>query len=391
MIDQPSDNVLDVAVVGAGPTGLAAALGFAQAGFKTACFGPRPAPDRIDRRTTALLEGSVHFLDDRLGVWRALAPLAEPLRSLQLIDRTGRLFRAPDIYFTADEIDADAFGHNLPNADLVRILIEALGDHFQPTAGIASLQTEESLIRLGLTEGQSVQARLVIGADGRQSLCRDHANIDVQRWSYGQTATVCNFRHSRPHRGACAEFHYPNGPFTVVPLPGAWSSLVWVEADETAKSLAARDDAEFAQSIAERLDGVLGDILEVGPRGAFPLSGLIANKLVSRRLALIGEAAHVMPPIGAQGLNLGFRDVADLLDRLSGAADPGSPDRLAAYDTRRRGDIWGRTMAADLLNRTLTSNVPLFQIARGAGLSALSLAAPLRRAAMRQGMSATSQ
>ncbi len=148
-------------------------------------------------------------------------------------------------------------------------------------------------------------------------------------------------------------------------------------------------DAEFADAIAGRLDGLLGDIIEADPRNAFPLAGLVARRLTGERLALVGEAAHVMPPIGAQGLNLGFRDVADLVGcAVRAKADPGAPAMLAAYETARRADVLTRMAAADLLNRTLVSGLLPLQFVRGAGLMALSMLPPLRRAAMRQGMAA---
>ncbi len=174
-----------------------------------------------------------------------------------------------------------------------------------------------------------------------------------------------------------------------MPLPGGSSSLIWVERPAEAQRLAAISDAEFAEAIAGRLGGLLGDITETGPRNAFPLSGLVARRLTGERLALVGEAAHVMPPIGAQGLNLGFRDVADLVSCAAHSSkDPGAADVLAAYETARRGDVLTRMAAADLLNRTLVSSFLPLQLARGAGLMALSISAPLRRAAMRRGMAA---
>ena len=147
------------------------------------------------------------------------------------------------------------------------------------------------------------------------------------------------------------------------------------------------DETAFAAEIAARLDGMLGDIGEISARGAFPLSGLIARGLARGRIALVGEAAHVMPPIGAQGLNLGFRDVADLVSCLAGATDPGASGVLAAYERARRGDVLARTLAADLLNHTLISGLMPFQLARGIGLAGLAAIPPLRRMAMRQGMS----
>jgi 2-octaprenyl-6-methoxyphenol hydroxylase len=377
----------DVVVVGAGPAGLTAALALRQAGLDCVCVGPVPRPDQPDRRTTALLDASVRLLDERLDLWRDLRPLAAPLRSLRIIDRTGRLLRAPDMMFEAGEINAEAFGYNIPNADLLARLLEALGDGMIASAGATALHTQPDGVRIDLAEGRSLTARLVVGADGRNSLCRESAGIAIRSWSYDQTAMVCNFRHGRPHRDACTEFHFRAGPFTLVPLPGQASSLVWVENKAAAAELTAADPASFAAEIWERTEGLLGDIVELGPRAAFPLSALVADRLTAERLALIGETAHVMPPIGAQGLNLGFRDVIDLVDSVAGAADPGRADVLASYERRRRADVWSRTVAADLLNRTLTSDFPGVQLARGLGLTALSLAGPLRRAAMRQGMS----
>jgi 2-octaprenyl-6-methoxyphenol hydroxylase len=163
---------------------------------------------------------------------------------------------------------------------------------------------------------------------------------------------------------------------------------VWVETPERAGELKAMSDADFLAALTERAGRVTGSFTQAGPRAVFQLSGLMAARLTGHRLALAGEAAHVMPPIGAQGLNLGFRDVIDLAECIRGARDPGAPDVLARYARRRKGDVWLRTYAADLLSRTLTSNLPFFQLARGIGLGLLSMPGPLRRAAMRQGMSA---
>lgn len=383
-----TDTSHDCVVVGAGPAGLAAALALRQAGFDAVCAGPAPNPERPDRRTTALLQGSVRFLN-RLGIWGSFGGEAAPLVALRLVDRTGRLFRAPDIAFEAAEIGEDAFGYNIPNTRIVAALTDALGTSFIATSGVTAIESASGAMRLSIADGRSFNTKLIVGADGRQSLCRQSADIESREWRYDQTATVCNFRHSRPHEGVCTEFHYADGPFTVVPLPGDWSSLIWVGRSAEAASIAAMNDAEFAQAIAGRLDGLLGDITETGPRNAFPLAGLAARRLTSERLALVGEAAHVLPPIGAQGLNLGFRDVADLVACVAhGSQDPGVPDVLNAYETARRADVLTRMTAADMLNRTLVSGFLPLQFARGAGLMALSMFAPLRRAAMRQGMAA---
>jgi 2-octaprenyl-6-methoxyphenol hydroxylase len=377
----------DIAIVGAGPAGLAAAIALRQAGWDIICAGPLPSPDKPDRRTTALLSGSVQLLE-RLGVWEALRDHAAPLRRLHLIDRTRRLFRAPDIAFDAGEISAEAFGYNIPNQTLIVGLLDKLGDAHLPTPGVTAVETGSEAVRLVLPDGPAIHARLAVGADGRNSLCRQAAAIEARSWKYPQTAVVANFRHSRPHRNACVELHFSAGPFTVVPLPGDWSSLVWVERPEEAARLMALADVDFAAAIVSRLEGMLGDIGEVSARGAFPLSGMIPQAMARSRIALVGEAAHIIPPIGAQGLNLGFRDVADLVECLQGASDPGARSVLAAYDRARRGDVLARTFAADLLNRTLISNLLPFQLARGLGVAGLAMISPLRRFAMWRGMSA---
>jgi 2-octaprenyl-6-methoxyphenol hydroxylase len=382
-----SEKLCDIAVVGAGPAGLAAAIALREPGWSVVCAGPAPDPAKPDRRTTALLGGSVRLLES-LGVWEALRDAAAPLRVLRIIDRTGRLLRAPDTAFDAAEIGEEAFGYNIPNSALVAALLAKLGDAHLPTAGVEAVEADSEGVTLRLPGGDALRARLVVGADGRNSLCRAAAGIGTRHWAYEQTALACNFEHGRTHHGACTELHFAAGPFTVVPLPGEASSLVWVERPAEAARLMALDDAAFAAEIGQRLEGLLGDVGEVGARGAFPLSGLVARGLARDRIALVGEAAHVMPPIGAQGLNLGFRDVADLVRCLEGTADPGPPDVLARYERARRSDVLTRTVAADLLNRTLISSLMPFQLARGLGLGGLAMIAPLRRLAMRRGMSA---
>jgi 2-octaprenyl-6-methoxyphenol hydroxylase len=385
---QSSERSCELAVVGAGPAGLAAALALRASGLDALCAGPAPDPAAPDRRTTALLGASVALLE-QVGVWDALRHSAAPLRTLRLIDRTGRLLRAPDIAFDAAEIGQEAFGYNIPNQALVAALLERLGAAHLPTSGVTALDIRRDGVRLTLAEGGGLRARLAVGADGRNSVCREAAGIGARRWRYPQTAVVANFRHSRPHHGGCTELHFAAGPFTQVPLPGDASSLVWVERPDVAARLLAMSETDFTAAIAERLDGLLGAVTQVSARGAFPLSGLIARDIARNRVALVGDAAHVIPPIGAQGLNLGFRDGAELARCLAGAADPGAPAVLQAYERARRGDVLARTLAADLLNRTLISGLLPFQLARGLGLATLAMIPPLRRIAMRQGMAAS--
>jgi 2-octaprenyl-6-methoxyphenol hydroxylase len=378
----------EIAVVGAGPAGLAAALSLAQTGFEVICVGQPFTPS--DTRTTALLQPSIELLED-LGVWEDCRAEAAPLNTLRLIDDTGRLFRAPDAAFHAAELGEGPFGYNIPNQALVLALHRAIAERervtFQPTEAVTDVAPGDDSVRVTLTEGGGITARLVVGADGRRSLCRRTAGIKVQTWDYPQTAIACNFAHTRPHDDTCIELHTASGPLTVVPLPGDRSSLVWVETPEETKRLMALDEPGFARELARSLHFALGRVTEVGPRGTFPLSGLHARDFAANRIALVGEAAHVVPPIGAQGLNLGYRDVRALARTVKESSeDPGGEDVMRAYNLARRGDVMTRTLAADMLNRTLYSGFLPFQLARGAGLYLVNTVGPLRRLLMREGI-----
>jgi 2-octaprenyl-6-methoxyphenol hydroxylase len=383
-----ADRHVEIAVIGAGPAGLASALSLAQAGYEVVCAGQPFAP--TDTRTTALLQPSIELLDE-LGVWDDCRAEAAPLNTLRLIDDTGRLFRAPDAAFRAEELGDRPFGYNVPNQVLVQALHRAIAAQddatFQPTQAVTDVAPGADSVRVTLSEGGSITARLVVGADGRGSLCRAAAGIKAQTWDYPQTAIACSFAHTRPHDDTCIELHTAHGPLTAVPLPGGRSSLVWVETPEEAKRLMALDDVAFARQLERSLHYALGHVSEVSTRGTFPLSGLQARDFAAQRIALVGEAAHVVPPIGAQGLNLGYRDVKALTRAVHECGgDPGGMAVMRAYNMARRGDVMTRTLAADLLNRTLYSGFLPFQIARGAGLYLVNTVGPLRRLLMREGI-----
>ncbi len=384
----------DIAVIGAGPAGLAAGLAFARHGFNVCVFGPRPdaIEGRPDTRTAALLGRSAILLHE-LGVWEPLESEAAPLKSLTIIDQTGRLLRAPDITFHASEIGLPAFGYNIPNRTLTAALFAALAAYeraFAETAAVTDIFCSESHAILQTAEGQKFAAPLAVGADGRASLAREKAGIGMRQWDYGHTAIACSFEHEAAHEGRCVELHRTGGPFTCVPMPGNSSSLVWVEKSAMADDLMRLDDRAFATAIEAKIGTFLGRVASVGPRSAFPLSALAVHSYGRNRIALVGEAAHVVPPIGAQGLNLGFRDVAALaeavMDARKAGHDIGSKSVLSAYSARRSGDVLSRTLAADLLNRTLIGGFAPFDAARGLGLAALNTIPALRRFMMRQGI-----
>jgi 2-octaprenyl-6-methoxyphenol hydroxylase len=379
---------VEVAVVGGGPAGLTAAIALAEAGIETALVAPRPAPDH---RTTALLAGSVTALD-LLGVWAGCAAEAAPLRTLRIVDATARLIRAPEVSFAAAEIGLDAFGHNIEN----RHLLAALDTRARELPALMRIADEARALDWGASEATitladgTLRAKLVIAADGRRSLCRAAAGIETDSHSYPQTALTFNLRHTRPHHNTSTEFHTENGPFTLVPLPGDRSSLVCVVDPAEAERIGALEGPALDREIERRSHSILGPRSVEPEHGVFPLAVATARTFARNRVALVGEAAHLVPPIGAQGLNLGLRDAATIGELVVAArrdgGDLGAPELLARYDTLRRADVKSRSFAVDLLNRTLLTDFLPVQGARGLGLYAVDRIGPLRRAVMREGV-----
>jgi len=390
---------VDIVVVGGGPAGLAAALSLAKAGATTTLVAAphRPAGNAPDMRTAALFTGSIELLRN-LGCWSGCHSASESLAGIRLVDRTDGLLRAPEITFRANEIGLSRFGYNVPQGPLVSTL-EGVAAQQVPaitrtdSTGVARVEPVGDHILLVLNEGVTLSARLVVAADGRNSVCRKGAGIECQASNYEQTAIACTFMHTRPHHNISTEFHRRPGPLTTVPLPGRHSSLVWVERPHVARHLIQLGDRAFLSTLERQLDGLLGTLSDVSPRASFPLTTQKAAKMAANRVALIGEAGHVMPPIGAQGLNLSLRDVAVLADLIaettSQAGDPGAPELLSRYDKLRRGDVRLRGTMVDVLNRTLTSPLPPVQLARGLGLHALNAVAPLRQRMIREGLHPT--
>lgn len=380
---------VEVAVVGGGPAGLTAAVALASAGIETALVARRPADDP---RTTALLGGSVTALET-LGVWAGCEAQAAPLRAMRIVDATARLIRAPEVCFEASEIGLDAFGHNIENRHLIAALdarAAALPALKRIEDQARAVEPGEAGVTVALKGGGEVAARLAIGADGRRSLCRAAAGIDTDGRRYPQTALAFILRQSRPHRDTSTEFHTESGPFTLVPLPGLRSSLVCVVEPREAERIAALEGAALDAEIERRSHSILGKIAVEPGHGAFALSVETARRFAARRVALVGEAAHLIPPIGAQGLNLGLRDAACIGELVVAARrdglDVGSDDLLARYDALRRADVNSRALAVDLLNRTLLTDFLPVQGVRGLGLYLLDRLGPLRRAAMREGV-----
>jgi len=385
-----SHMAAEAVVLGAGPAGLTAAIALAVGGVETVLVAKRP--ERPDNRTSALLAGSAAALDV-LGVWDACRAYAAPLRVIRLTDDTRRLLRAPEVSFSAREIGFDAFGHNIENRHLVAALEERAAQLAHLTridAPAKALTPCEEAIALELENGRTITAQLAIGADGRKSLCRRAAGIATDGFAYPQAALTLNFAHARAHRDVSTEFHTESGPFTAVPLPGKRSSLVCVVKPAEAERLAALPADALSEIIERRAHSILGKVTVEPGRGVFPLAVETAKRFAARRVVLVGEAAHVVPPIGAQGLNLGLRDAATIgelaITARRDGADLGSGELLSHYDRLRRPDIASRTAAVDVLNRSLLADFLPAHGLRGLGLYLLDRIGPLRRAVMREGV-----
>jgi len=380
---------VDVAVVGGGLAGRAAALAVAQAGLRTLHLAPAGPPDR---RTSALMGPSVAYLQ-RLGVVGDPPDFGEPLRQIRIIDATERLLRAPETLFDSGDAGLEAFGWNFANialAERFEAAAATLPNLITRSEAAEAVEITEDGGRLHLTGGEVVAAPLVVGADGRNSSVRAAAGIAVREHAFAQAALVCDLELSRPLLGQSVEFHYDNGPFTLVPAGERRANLVWIDTRDVLE--AARADAEgLAATLAARAQHLFGIVALKSPAFIFPLGTLSVARAGARGAVLIGEAAHAFPPIGAQGLNLGLRDVADLSEVLAGL-DRGAADwavtASTAYAQRRAGDLARTGTIVDTLFRSLLADMLPAQALRAGGLWALKLLPPLRRQAFALGMGA---
>jgi 2-octaprenyl-6-methoxyphenol hydroxylase len=375
-------------VVGGGLAGIAAAIAVARAGLDTVHLAPKGPPDR---RTSALMMPTVDYLRSS-GLADDPSTVGHALTQIRIIDATGRLIRAPETLFDSSEAGLAAFGWNFPNVKLL--------ERFEAArTGLANLTTIELAVtgiervadgwRVYLADGRSLVAPFLVGSDGKKSLVRTSAGFRARENGFTEAALVCDLELSRPLGGASVEFHYPRGPFTLVPAGGRKANLVWIDDREVLKAAQASGKDGLRQNFMEKSQHLFGDIELLTPAHMFLLSTLSVDEAGYDGVVLAGEAAHAFPPIGAQGLNLGLRDVADLSAALE-AADLGSPGWAIAasedYSRRRTADL-GRTGAmVDTLFRSLLSGMLPAQAMRAGGLWALKLSPQLRGQAFSVGM-----
>jgi 2-octaprenyl-6-methoxyphenol hydroxylase len=386
-------QVYDAVVIGGGPAGLTSAVALAATGARTALLARRVP--YADNRTTALLGASTDLLE-RLDVWPRCRDNAAALRTMRLVDDTGRLIRAPEVRFCSQEIGLGQFGYNIDNRSLMLALEERAAElsnltRFDDEA--ATIDPHEAIVSIGTGKGKQLEARLVVGADGRQSASRQAAGIAIDRRDLHQSALTFNIAHSRPHANVSTEFHTPLGPCVFVPLPGNRCSVVWVSANREAERLMSLSDQELSEAAERQSHSILGRVHVEAGRNLFPLTIERPAQFAGHRIALVGESAHVLPPIGAQGLNMGLRDAADIADiagdAISLGEDPGSPSVLERYQSARRSDVTSRMIAIDIANRSLLTDFLPVQSLRAVGMHLLGSFGPLRRLAMREGLAPT--
>jgi len=392
----------DIVISGGGVAGLTAAAAFGAAGFRVICVDPAPpvterAAEGADMRTTAFLQPARDFLD-RAGLWDRLAPHGMGLQVMRIVDAGGET-PEPRVSrdFDAADISDTPFGWNLPNWLLRREMVARLDDldnvEFRPGTGFKSMLAREREALVTLSDGTSVRAKLVIGADGRGSPVRLAAGIGARIMRYGQKALTFAVTHDAPHDNISTEVHRSGGPFTLVPLPDQGgqpcSAVVWMEDGPEVLRLAALDEAAFSAEATERSAGVNGPLTLANPRQVWPIISQIADRFDGPRCALVAEAAHVVPPIGAQGLNMSLADMACLLDLAVARPDElGSRRMLTTYHRRRWPEVRARVAGIDLLNRTSRAGAQAARDLRAMGIRTLYGAAPVRRGLMRMGLGA---
>jgi 2-octaprenyl-6-methoxyphenol hydroxylase len=399
----------EICVMGAGPVGGTLACRLAQAGVSTVVVDraalPPMAHPAFDGRAYAIAAGSRQLLVDA-GLWERLPDPPSPILGIRVSDgRLGRPASRLHLHFDPQEAGADAgpFGWMVEARGLRVALNAYLHDLpslrvFAPAQAEVERRADGATVRIA--GGPTVECRLVVAAEGRDSPLREAARIPVTRLPYSQTGIVCAISHEKPHHNVALEHFLPSGPFAALPMaPSAdaeaggapnVSAIVWTERTPIAQRMLALDDTRFAREIARRLGDHLGAIHTVGRRWSYPLSAMLAHRYVDTRLALAGDAAHGIHPIAGQGLNLGFRDAIALADLLIEAAtrndDPGAPGLLARYQRARRPDNLLMLTMTDGLDRLFSNDVRPLRLARDLGIAAVDRLLPVKRMFMRRAM-----
>lgn len=390
----------DILISGGGVAGLTAAACFGAAGFKVICVDPTPPVTERDAagsdlRTTAFLQPAQELLE-RFDIWPALADHAAPLQIMRIVDAGGAAPSARIVKdFNASDISDRPFGWNLPNWLLRRELLKRIHElpnvDFRAGTGTSALFTRLNEARVSLSDGSRVRAKLVLACDGRNSPMRNAAAIEVKTTRYGQKALAFAVTHPVPHENVSTEIHRSGGPFTLVPLPDYQeqpsSAIVWMERGPRADELLHMAPEQFEAEMTRRSCGLFGDLKLASRRSIWPIISQSAVRLDGERLALMAEAAHVVPPIGAQGLNMSLGDLRCLIELAQTRPEGlGDAQMLSAYHKARHSEIMLRIKGIDLLNRTSMLTPRPLRDLRAFGLTALYSMAPVRRTLMQMGL-----
>jgi 2-octaprenyl-6-methoxyphenol hydroxylase len=382
-----------VVIVGGGHVGLLLALALERLGLRSVVVDAQPVEATLGAafggRAIALMYGSKRVFE-ALGLWARLAPVAEPVHAVVLEDRS----TGAGVAYEAAEIVDHPFGYGIETRALRRTLLELVleraGIEVIAPARLAALERADDHISARLDDGRRLAAALIVGADGRASTVRTRARLDGSSRAYGQTALTFAIRHERPHEGRVREFLRPAGPLALLPIGEGLSSVTWIETSSLARHLFAGPSEALAALLDEQIAGVLGAFRITGEPAAHPLGGHRARRLAAPRIALVGDAAHGIHPIHAQGFNLAVRDVATLAEVLVEAVragrDVGDPEVLIRYDRLRRTDARMVAGMTDGLNSLFSNDLAPARLVRRVGLGALERLPPLRHLAMRRGM-----
>ena len=384
----------EVAVGGAGFAGLALAIALRQAlgdPFAVTVIDPTLAHAQSKDPRASAIAAAARRLFEAIDVWDAVAPNAQPILDMVVTDsKLDDAVRPTFLTFGGDVEEGEPFAHMVENRHLVDALATKardLGVDLRAGA-VAGFENAGNGVDVSLADGEVISARLLVGADGAHSLIRERAGIANHGWSYDQSAIVTTVAHEREHNGRADEHFLPAGPFAILPLTGKRCSIVWTENTREAQRIVALPDDEFHKELEKRFGLQLGELNVIGPRRAFPLGLFTARTFIGERLALIGDAAHIIHPIAGQGLNMGLRDVAALAEAIADAArlglDPGGPDVLERYQRWRRFDTMTMGIATDGLNRLFSNHSDVLRLARDIGLGLVERMPALKRMFIRE-------
>ncbi|MGV3491056.1 MAG: FAD-dependent monooxygenase [Devosia sp.] len=376
----------DIAVVGGGPVGLTMALALTRSmkGLRVALIDRRPFTVPRDQRSWALAAG-VKRIFSELGVWTGMAMGAEPVTQMKITDSgNGDISRPLFLHFEGDVAPGEAFAYLVPNGVVVEQLLSGIGEGVEiiAPAEITGFVAGPGKATLNFADGKSIDASLVIAADGAQSWLRQQARIGTINHDYRQVGLVVTIAHELPHEGTAYEHFRPNGPFASLPLPGNRSSLVWAETPERATELKTWAQTVVEAEIESVMGSTLGKVTLEEKLQSFPLRLQVAKSFVADRLALIGDAAHVIHPVAGQGLNLGLKDVAALaqvaIEALRLGQDPGAADALERYQRCRRFDTALMVAVTDGMVRLFSNDTAPIRAIRDFGMGVVDRLPPVK-------------